>query len=755
MKLSLETICDSITKWSIRAVFFLTPIFFLPLTPYPVDLNKQFIFTTFVAVGALAFLVKSAWRRKIEYPKNYAGAALGALLVLVGISAFFSGASALSFMGQTGGEADTALAVISFTLFYFLVAVSFKEKSEIIKALITLMVSGSLAVLYGIMQAFFGPLLPWGFAAGGTFNAVGSMNAFGLYVGFIALLSFAVFQYVPITQRMRIWAGILSATSFVFILLLGFWTIFTALLVGLTSLVVMRIRTLDKKIVRGNGVSFAVLAVLLCMLIIASGIISVPVPRIASPAEVSPSIGASLRLAVAAARTGFKNFVVGSGPATYQYEYALHHDANLNGTVFWNVQFAQGFNALTTYLVSWGVLGVGIFLVFIALIVAMSFCLGSNRRADHLTQIVIALFAYSVALLCLYPQNFVLCFLFFACAGMVTALASDGKGGYGSASLPLYVVVPLGVLIVGGLVYVNTWRYVGAVQFGRGMRITSEAKDANKALPLLVSGVKWDPYNGAYFEALASAYLSQANALASVEKPDDEVRKAVASAITSAIASAERATQVNPRNAAHWIALAQVYEAVAPLNANAASSVIPVYGKAAALDPLNPAILASIGTAYMRAAGVEGADATAEYAKAQASFEQAIILKEDYALAYFGLIRVFESTGRGADAVLVADRLRSIVVGEPQTLFQLGVAHYEAGRNAKAQEIFEQVIASVPDYANALYFSGLTYEKQGNRARAITQLERVAQLNPDNAEVKAMLEKLRTEKPTLKKKNNG
>ena len=78
----------------------------------------------------------------------------------------------------------------------------------------------------------------------------------------------------------------------------------------------------------------------------------------------------------------------------------------------------------------------------------------------------------------------------------------------------------------------------------------------------------------------------------------------------------------------------------------------------------------------------------------------------------------------------------------------------------KAREALEQAIAIVPDYANALYFLGLAYDKLGDSANTLRVFERVAQLNPENAEIKAIMTNIRAgrsalsagETPTPKKK---
>ena len=60
---------------------------------------------------------------------------------------------------------------------------------------------------------------------------------------------------------------------------------------------------------------------------------------------------------------------------------------------------------------------------------------------------------------------------------------------------------------------------------------------------------------------------------------------------------------------------------------------------------------------------------------------------------------------------------------------------------------FEQAIARDTNYANARYFLALAYAQNGNTDGAREQLESVLALNPGNAEVTTLIERLNAGEP--------
>lgn len=763
MKNSIASACAAITRWSLYGALVLTPIFFLPVTLYPVDLNKQALFTTLVFLAAITWLVEAVSMGRFEYAKSPIGIASGALAVFTIISALFSGVRGLSFMGSTGGEVDTVLAVISFVVFYFLVSGTFKEKEDARNTFVAFIVGAGLSVIPILLQVLHLAILPWDFANVPGFNMVGTMNALGLYFGLIFIFAFAgAEQCVSWSRRARIACGVVAGLSFLIALAIGYWAVFAGIIVSLAILTAIGSRSEARKESKRSLIPISLIVISGLMIVISWGVISVPIPRMGVSQEIAPTVSASWRIVKETARESVKDLIVGSGPGTYQYQYGRYRDASLNQSRFWSVRFTQGFNAILTHLVSWGVLGAVIFLLLLAAFVSELVLLARAKRVSGpLGAAFVAVGAYLVIALFLYPQNFTLYFFLFACAGIVSSLRAADKDGRGvvvfasssNKALAWSFAAIAGIALCAAFSYANIRRYVGAVSFARGMVIGRGTGDMEKAIPYLAYGARLDERNETYLQVLAQAFLVQGNILAgeAVKTGGASGSEAkVTAAVNAAIALSEQAAQANPKSAANWLALAGIYESVLPLNPGIAGNAFAAYAIAAHLEPNNPAIQVSLGRAHMAYADRVSKDKRdAEYQAALDAFEAALALKPDYAPAHFAIVSVFDREGRSAEALARAERLRSIAPDDAGILFQLGLLHYQAERFGKSQEVLGQAVAIAPDYANALYFLGLAYERNGDRAQALRAFERVAGLNPDNKEIAAIVDNVKNGRSAL------
>jgi tetratricopeptide (TPR) repeat protein len=539
-------------------------------------------------------------------------------------------------------------------------------------------------------MSFFGSagigfrLLPWEFAQAPGWNTVGTTNAWAIWFGLAFLLAFARAQYDPaLSKRFRAAHWVAAGALFLGMLFIGYWGAFLGIVIGVAVLAAAGAREKPAREYAGNIMPIGTIVASIALMLAVSGIVPVSLPRLNAPPEVVPVASASWNIAKATAADSMKNFLIGSGPATYQYQYALHRSPDLNRTPFWNIRFPQGFNALFTHLVSWGVIGTLLFLLFLAACVVDALRAVRGRKPDSMRAALAAGGAYLLLMFFIYPQNFVLYFLFFAIMGILLGL-SAAQGSVPARQFGRSLAIMLAILAIGGAEYAVLRRYVAGVQFARGMELINAEGGVEKGLPLLAAGADLDPKNDAYLGILARAFLARADAVArsaTGAEPSDEVRDKARVAVQAAIAASNRAVAVNPRNAMNFMVQAQIYEAVMPADQHAAQGAFDAYAAAALLEPNNPLIPAALGRAHLAYAAIVPEEKEAKhYAAAQGAFEAALALKPDYAdvLYFLGVVSDMQGDPTGARA-----RFAQVLALNPDNGEIMAIiANIDAGRPA-------------------------------------------------------------------------
>ena len=106
---------------------------------------------------------------------------------------------------------------------------------------------------------------------------------------------------------------------------------------------------------------------------------------------------------------------------------------------------------------------------------------------------------------------------------------------------------------------------------------------------------------------------------------------------------------INPIN---WEVRGQLHQSLIGLNEQSRVTALQSYNVASSLDPLNPRLVATIGTVYY---------AAEDYDQARQLFERAVILKPDYAAARFNLANSLEKLGKEKEAYDVAKTIPALL----------------------------------------------------------------------------------------------
>lgn len=594
----MAKLLDKAIQYSLYLLVFLFPLWFLPWTISPVVLNKQLLLAVFVFIVLIFWLIKIIIAGKVSFVWNKLNIAILFLLLILALSTLFSLSRLQSFWGMNF-EPDTLFNFILYGLVFFLFANLSSENQRASVVISFLAGSGILTLLFFLQDIF--KIFPWGFAQISGFNPIGSVQALSVFLGgaFVILVSLITAEKSASNQRInprQISGIILGILLFVSIFLINFWV--SWLLLAFSLALILKTKFSSRQF-------FLPLILLILALIFIS--IKPPANILKLPVEVSPDYKATFDIAIKTLKEGPENFIFGSGPGTFGYQYSLHRGTGPNLTDFWQIRFSQGAAALPTFLATFGILGILAILLMMGIFFWQGFknLISGNQLSSAAISSFIGGFYFFLSWF-LYPLNFSFAFTSFLMLGLFTAASSKRMREFSftqSSQKAFFITLVCVILIVGSVLglYKVFQNYLGALNYAKGVSlIMAEKPDLNEGLKKINQATVLDKNRDIYFRDLSQAFLLKINeVLAAPDLTPSERQAELQKQISNAEISALSAAKINPANSQNWFQLALVYENLALINiAGAKELAIINYEKAEKLDPKNPQIPFNLARIY-------------------------------------------------------------------------------------------------------------------------------------------------------------
>lgn len=609
---------DKIVSLLIPFLIFLTPLFFLPLTPNFFEFNKMYL----VLAGSL--LIFALWLLKALLGKQIVlfSTPLDVPVILIFVAflvstLFASPNRVLPLLGKTG-------IIFTLTCFYFALTQSGptpgvdKETPGVGRNWLQALMAASFVLSWITIFAFVQVLpkvLPWEFAKNQVFNTAGSLTAF---VSFQVLL-------LPAT--------LLFATK--------------------SSQFLNKI------------LYFLVAALSTVSLVLA---ISLMLPgKPASPAFLSPTIGWWIAVEIFKnAKTAF----LGVGPESFLTAFSLFRPAIFNNQKFWNLRFATSSNEFFQVLTTTGLFGL-ISLLYLLLISGKK--LFRDLKKDSFNLSLKVVFGLVILLFLAIPASFLTLFVFYLLLVLLAKQASSQKTI--SVSQPLKIGLGLisGVLVV--IAYFAGRAWAAEAVFKKAL----DAAAANKGLETYnrqIKAIQLNPFQEKYRVSYSQINLALANSLASKKDLSDQDKQNITQLVSQAIAEAKAAATLNPTNPLYWENLAGLYRSLINFASGADQWATAAYIQAIRIDPTNPLLRIDLGGLFYALGDYESAidqfkraiDLKPDLANAYYNLSWAYHQKKEYKQAFLAMQRAIalvpQDTQDFAKASQELEQLRDLLPEE-------------------------------------------------------------------------------------------
>ncbi|MDD4990194.1 MAG: tetratricopeptide repeat protein [Candidatus Pacebacteria bacterium] len=682
----MKTTINIITSYLMAGFAFLLPVFFLPNVIQPGLIGKQIFLAVFVFLFAGLWVAKALKSGQIKLFWSKGLFFVLALLLIISLANVFSLSPTQSFWGMNF-EPDTTWSFILYSVLFFFCLQFAAENKKMIVGTIKGFLAGSLVLsCMFFLQHLAWKFWPWPLMKDIGFNPIGFPQAMVLFLaGALAFISAYLTFAGDILKKKK---AILFACLAVFLAVLilanmpNVWlALGIALLVLVVCCVVLLSRAKQPAFGKKSWLALGLLVVAVFLLLSQWG------SFVKLPAEVMLSQKASFGIAKDAAFSNVKNSLLGSGPATFIFDYDLFHSAAINTSQFWNLRFSQGAAFFPTLLACCGFLGLLAFLGLLVILIgrvlrAIGIKAIRNKKQKQLPCLpalgMAALIACVFYFVCwfFYQANSALMatgFMFLAFEESYWLKEKTWKWNRNVLPAVMAICLMIFVLLVAGF-YKTAKSYLAAAVYAKAVQEYNSPAGIENAILGLEKAGKLDQKD-VYFRTLTQVLNLKIKQISSKPGFDKtELQEAVSLAEKTGI----KASQLDSRNSQNWLNLAIFYEGLSALQVQkAADSALDCLQKSKAQSPSNPQIPLMMAKLYISAVQQEtvaSAQKNSQFLQlAVECLKQSLALKSNFSSAYYLLAVAYEMQGQNDLAIQNYQEVLKIDPSHKEALQRLSV----------------------------------------------------------------------------------
>lgn len=745
-----------LVDYALWILVFLEPLFFLPFTTDPVEINKATLFYLIMIIASGLWFVRMLLERKGHWQKTPFDIPLAIFLLFTILATVFSLYHVRSLAGTSGYVSGSLMSVLFFVLFFVLLTQTLR-RDHLGVLMNALLLSGAVLVLFNFFQVFGTFLLPWDFSHIVSFNALANSGVtFSLFLALLCLMSMlkAFDEQRPVIRILSIALGLVS------LFLIGVYDQaigWVALSLGL--LVFLLVKTTGAQKPQTRWLLWPSLFIALSLLGLFSNTQQLLRANIPGDTLLPPSVGWQTTLST------LKDRPFGTGPATFDAASAKYRPIAFNTTQVWNLRFIKSSNEWFQQATTTGIVATIALLVLVGLGVLQSVQIlrrirAGNEKHWHELGVGVGLLLLALTMF-LIPFNFILSFLlwFFLAAAWVLVRSEHPREklvGATRAKTFFWPSLGLAVLTIGGIatLYYGGRFWMADVFLARANTAVRNGAPLDRVQNYLTWSLDLNPSEQSTYFNLAQNFFVQAQIATQDASPDvDKLRTLVA----GSVGAGQSGAQLYKEYSGSYQALATLYYNIDQLTGAASEETLKTFLWATELEPNNPQLFLELGHYYIGRARFEQSQDSSEtkdqtsseekrkewYQKAREAFNKALELKADFVAADISLALVDRLEGKAQEAT---ERLEKIVAKnayDSQALYALAENYLLDERQDEAVTMLERLTEISPDHADAHLRLAQLYDERGDLDRAIAEMEIVRNLNPNNPEIKGQLEDLK------------
>ena len=433
------------------------------------------------------------------------------------------------------------------------------------------------------------------------------------------------------------------------------------------------------------------------------------------------------------------------------HDWLVYKPVEVNVTPFWGTNFLFGFGFIPTQIASTGIVGIllwlSLFLSLVFLLVKSLTKIPESRNVRFVLILSCIATIYLWASSFMYAPSYTLLVLAFIFSGIFVATVSQmnviqsrviilsKNSTTNFFSIIVMLVFVLGIIYLG---YISFNKNISAIYFNKAIDLSNTPETTIESIESALEKVfKFAPTDIHYVALSRINFVKAQIASTNAENTPEKNLSVFKDSISKSIEAANMAIKINPSGYQNWMTLGIIYDFLvpAPLNISGAyENAVLAYSEAEKRNPNSPEVPLFLARLELGRGNVESA---------RTLIRKSLVLKEDYADAYLMLTQIEVQDNNLKDAIASAERLALLIPNNSSIYFELGLLKYFNKDYAESADIFALILNSIPDYANAQYYLGMSLAQLGKLAEAQRQFEALSLTNPENEEIRLIIEELK------------
>ncbi len=743
------------------ALFFGLPLVFTGMSFQGIAFEKQIYFYLCLLIGLVVWVSKGVMSGDMQIRRTPLDIPVLLFWVFYAVTVFFSVDRWHSFFGFFGDPSRGFISITALILAYYFVLSHFTEK-RFYWMFASFLTSGVIVTLWSFLVVMKIHFLPTSFEAYAPLSLIGTVSTLGLFLALmIPLFMTGVFALsrpgvvMAKAKRMTlscILGGALLLDLFVLLALFPFvsWAV---VLGGLGFFLIYILAQIVRPAGEWTWMPMVVFVIVLAFLMIGK----TDLARATLPIEVAPNMKLSWDIVREAMK---ENFLIGTGPATYGYNFSLYRPQEFNGNALYTLRFYQGTGLFFESLPTIGVVGAILMLVIWFSFLSIGLYLLTMDKSKNKV-FSLGLWSASVMLFIagfVSPINATILIVGVLLGALSLAqllfesgseerwlkLSFKATPKFALALAFVFMVVSAGVAFL--FVFIGKV-FVADISAGQAARMQPSI---DGSVIKLSRALRLYPQEGRYFTRFAQEHMALANAEGRKPSGEREVEK-IAYLVRQAVAFGEQSKVIMPNDVLTVEALGLIYENASLFATDALPKSEEQYKRAMELEPQNPLFDIKLGQ-LKRLSGdatkEAGAERTALMTEAKGFFQSAVDKKPDLAVARYNLAVAharLQEIDKAIEQTSLALRTDGSNIAYLYNLGALYQLRKGEGDVAKAEELYKNVLTRNERLVDVRLSLGLLYEQEKKRDLALLEYEKIMTYLPDTDEATDAVKQTRTQ----------